>query len=375
MRILILIHEFPPLGGGGGQAAQDIARELTSRGHEIVVLTTHLKGLPCDEMVDGFRVVRLRCFRKHASQASLLSMGTYLLAAAMEGLRLIRNWHPDLIHAHFAVPAGAVAWILSRLTGKPYVLTSHLGDVPGGVPEKTGKWFRCIFPFTKPIWRNAYQTTAVCNYTGSLARQNYGVDPIVIPNGVNPVIFAERELKVNRPPVIMFAGRFVQQKNLVALVDIMALVKDLPWKFTMLGDGPMRADVKRAISSHNLEQRFLLPGWVTPKAVQTWMVQSDILLLPSLSEGLPVVGVLALANGLAIIASRVGGCVDLVEPGLNGFLPEPGDKQAFSKALRNLLSDPGALLKARQASLDIARRFDIGTVVDGYEKIFRKVVS
>ena len=70
-------------------------------------------------------------------------------------MKLAREWKPDLIHVHFAVPAGALAWILRRLTGIPYVLTAHLGDVPGGVPEKTGRWFRWIYPFTPPIWKKS----------------------------------------------------------------------------------------------------------------------------------------------------------------------------------------------------------------------------
>jgi len=69
MRILILNHEYPPIGGGGGQAAQDIARELTRRGHEITILTAHLKGLPLDETVENIRILRLPSLRKYPYQA------------------------------------------------------------------------------------------------------------------------------------------------------------------------------------------------------------------------------------------------------------------------------------------------------------------
>jgi glycosyltransferase involved in cell wall biosynthesis len=375
MRILTLIHEFPPIGGGGGHVAQDIARELIGHGHEVVVLTAHLKGLPLKEIVQGVQIERLPSLRKYASHVGFLAMGVYILAAVRKSLHLIHRWRPDLIHVHFAVPAGAAAWLLSRLTGIPYVLTSHLGDVPGGVPGKTGNWFRWVFPFTKPIWHNAAQTLAVCSYTSTLARQHYGVNPKVIPNGVSHNLFARGKLLVNTPPVVIFAGRFVKQKNLVAMVDILAMVSDLSWKCVMLGDGPTLPDIKSAISSYHMDQRFFLPGWVTPDEVQSWLGKSDILFLPSLSEGLPVVGVQALAKGLAIIASRVGDCVDLVDPGRNGFLVNLGDNKAFSIALRDLLTDRGALLSARQVSLKLARRFNIAAVVDEYETIFRGVIS
>jgi L-malate glycosyltransferase len=375
MRVLILNHEYPPVGGGGGQAAQDIARELSRRGHEITILTAHLKGLPRDEVVDNIRILRLRSLRKHPYQAGFLAMGVYILAAIGAGLHLIPRWHPDILHVHFAVPAGAAAWILARLTGIPYVLTAHLGDIPGGVPEKTGRWFRWVFPFTIPIWHDAARIATVSDYTCSLIRQHYAVDPVVIPNGINMEMEKPGDLHVHRPPVVIFAGRFMPQKNLIELVEVLALVQDLPWKCIMLGDGPLLDEIKRTIITHGLDRRFSLPGWVTTEEVLAYLAQSDLLFMPSLSEGLPVVGLQALAMGLAIVASRAGGNVELVRPGDNGFLADPGDREMLSNALRSLLSDRRALQNARQASLVLAHRFDIRTVVDKYETIFKKIVS
>ena len=301
-------------------------------------------------------------------------MGIYILAAIRAGFPLIYRWRPDIIHVHFAVPAGAAAWILSRLTGIPYVLTAHLGDIPGGVPEKTGKWFRWVFPFTKPIWREAASIVTVSEYTRSLIRQNYEIDPIVIPNGINMEMVNSVSLQVHQPPVVIFAGRFMPQKNLVELAEILALVKDLPWKCIMLGDGPLLDEIKRTIAAHNMDERFYLPGWVTTQEVLEYMAQSDLLFMPSLSEGLPVVGLQALAMGLAIVASNAGGNVDLVEPGYNGFLANIGDREVFSSVLRSLLSNRHALQNARQASRKLAYQFDIRTVVDRYESIFGGIV-
>ena len=183
------------------------------------------------------------------------------------------------------------------------------------------------------------------------------------------------KLQIHRPPVVVFAGRFMPQKNLIELVETLALVQDLPWKCIMLGDGPLLDDVKRTIATHNLNKRFSLPGWVTTQEVLVYFAQSDLLFMPSLSEGLPVVGLQALAMGLAIVASRAGGNVDLVEPGINGYLADPGDRKALSNALRSLLSDRKALQNARQASRALAHRFDIRAVVDEYETIFQEIVT
>jgi len=88
-----------------------------------------------------------------------------------------------------------------------------------------------------------------------------------------------------------------------------------------------------------------------------------------------VVGLQALAMGLAIVASRAGGNVELVQQGVNGFLADPGDREALSGALHGLLSNHEALQNARQASRDLARRFDIRNVVDEFEIIFRKIIA
>ena len=78
--------------------------------------------------------------------------------------------------------------------------------------------------------------------------------------------------------------------------------------------------IHQTIAEYDLQSRFTLPGWVTPEEVLDWFSKSDILFMPSLSEGLPVVGVQALAKGLAFVVSDIGGFVDLVDDEENGYL-------------------------------------------------------
>src|SRR5574339_928690 len=185
MRILVLVHEFPPVGGGGGRVAEDICGKLAKRGHQVKVLTAHLKGLPYEEQRNGFEIIRFGSLRMEPYRASFLSMAIYVLAGLLVGRRLIHDFRPEVIHAHFAVPAGALAWMLSRLTRVPYVLTVHLGDVPGGVPEKTDEWFRWIYPFTPHIWKHASEIVAVSEFTRELASKKYKEKIQVVPNGID----------------------------------------------------------------------------------------------------------------------------------------------------------------------------------------------
>jgi L-malate glycosyltransferase len=373
MRILVLIHEYPPVGGGGGRVAQDLCSGLVRRGHGVCVLTAHLKGLPFQENQDGVEIIRLKSFRRQPFRAGLSAMGGYILAALSAGLIRGRRWKPDLIHAHFAVPAGAVAWTIAPILGVPYVLTVHLGDVPGGVPEKTGKWFRWVYPFTPPIWRKATRVVAVSEFTRTLALKKYNVPIQVIPNGVDiKIIRPQTGISIHTPPQVVFAGRFVEQKNPLQIVRSLAEVRDLPWHCAMLGDGILRPDVEAEINRLGLQDRFSLPGWLSPEEVLTWFERSDILFMPSLSEGLPVVGVEGMAMGLALILSHAGGNPELITPGENGYLVEKNETLLYANVLRELLSSPDKLLAMRHASRSHAAGFDLKTILDNYEKVFKE---
>jgi glycosyltransferase involved in cell wall biosynthesis len=371
LKILVLIHEYPPVGGGGGRVAQDICSGLVARGHEVRVLTSRLKGQSAEEEHNGVLIKRLHSLRRFPFRADMPAMIGYVLASLLAGQWEIWTWRPDVIHIHFAVPAGAPGLVLSKLNRIPYVLTAHLGDVPGGVPEKTGRWFRWIFPFTPPIWKSAARLVAVSEFTAKLARQNYPVEPLVIPNGVDLAALDPGKIRLGNPPQVAFAGRFMPQKNPLLLVRALAGVADLPWQCVMAGDGPLMPEVKAEIEALGLKDRIFLPGWVMPEQVIEHFRLSDILCMPSLSEGLPVVGVQAKALGLALVLSNAGGNPEVVEEGLNGYLLEPDDLEGFQKALRSLLSDPQKLLAYRKSSRVLASRFDLKRIVDGYEQVLK----
>ena len=371
MRILVIIHEYPPVGGGGGRVAQDLCEALVKRGHEIKVLTAHFQDLPFVEQPQpNLTLYRLKSLRREAFRAGLPAMAGFVAAAVWKGLGLVRSWKPDVMHVQFGVPAGPAGWLLSRLSGVPYVLTVHLGDVPGGVPEKTGKWFKWIFPFTPPIWKGARAVTAVSQFTRSLALKSYHVPVQVIPNGVDTEAVNPGEIRVNQPPRIVFAGRFMPQKNLAGLVRILKSIRELNWQATLIGDGPLRAAVEAEIAVGGLNDRVTLTGWIKPEEVIEWYRRSDIMLLPSLSEGLPVVGVQGAAMGLALVLSNAGGNVDLVEPGVNGFLHDPQDEEGFRETLSMMLADPEGLLAQRKASRRLAEKFDLKRLALQYEAVF-----
>jgi glycosyltransferase involved in cell wall biosynthesis len=373
VRILVLTHEYPPVGGGGGQAARDICAGLAARGHAVQVLTAHHGNLAHKAELDGVTVRRLNSLRRLPFKASLTAMGGYVAAAVAAGQAEIRRFRPDLIHVHFAVPAGAAAYALHNLTRVPYVLTAHLGDVPGGVPEKTGRWFRYLYPLTPPIWKEAARVVAVSEFTRRLALERYPVEIRVIPNGVDLSTLPPRETG-RRFPRLAFAGRFVQQKNPLQVVRTLATLEDLGWSAVMIGDGPLMPQVRAEIERHQLQDRIELPGWIDPRDVLGELARSDILFMPTYTEGLPVVGVQALGLGLALAVSTAPGWSDVVGEG-NSLVMPPDDTAAWQFGLRTVLSEPNLLASMQAASLQLAPRFDLARVLDAYERLFGEVTG
>ncbi|MCK5857698.1 MAG: glycosyltransferase family 4 protein [Bacteroidales bacterium] len=375
MRILTVIYEFPPVGGGGGRVAESICAGLVKMGHEVAVLTAHHGNLPREEIVNGVHIWRIASFRRSPCHGDMLALGGYVFLAIPAGLKLIHSWKPNVIHTHFAVPSGAVAYCLSRLSGIPYLLTIHLGDVPGGIPEKTDYWFKWIFPFTVPIWRSASKVIAISEYTRKIALLHYkNLEIQVIPNSISLQNISWKEKQNEKSPCIVFAGRFAPQKNLVNWVRILSQLKDLQWTAVLIGDGPLRSEIESEISNNDLQKRISLPGWILPSEVDAIMNKSDILFMPSLSEGLSLVGLQALASGLAIVASEVGGFSQLVNNGVNGFLCPVDDENAFVTSLKMLLSSKVKLASFQRSSFALLENFDLTKAVAEYEKALEETV-
>jgi glycosyltransferase involved in cell wall biosynthesis len=298
-------------------------------------------------------------------------MGLYVLTSFWPTLRHIRRWKPDVMHVHFAMPTGLLAWAAHLLTRTPYVLTAHLGDVPGGVPDQTDRLFRIVGPIARRVWRAAAAATAVSSFVQRLATTAYGKPVTTIVNGIELSGAAAPSSAVPQERRLVFVGRFNPQKNPVLIIDALQQLSHLPWQLTMIGDGPLRTAVEERIAATGLSSRVQLTRWLAGPEVQRILGASDILLMPSLSEGMPVAAVEALKHGLAIVASDIPGVADVVEDGVNGTLSPVGDTDAFAQQLRRFLEDAELLQKMKAASWDKVRRFDLQAVTSEYERVLK----
>ncbi|MFM8830616.1 MAG: glycosyltransferase family 4 protein [Spartobacteria bacterium] len=373
MKILVLCYEYPPVGGGGGRVAASVAEGLVQNGHEVRVISAGLRHLPREAVVNGVRVFRPESFRKREDTCSVPEMALYLLTAFFPAWRMCRSWKPDVIHAHFVVPTGALVFALHLLTRIPYVLTAHLGDVPGGVPEQTDSLFRVLGPFIQPIWKKAASVTAVSGFVGDLAAKNCGIYAKVILNGV-PMIAAPEIVSSGNPPRILMLGRLSVQKNPLLAIQALAQIQDLPWHFEVIGEGPLGASMRDLVHSCGLADRVTFSGWLDAEEVSKRLELADVLLMTSTSEGLPMAGIEALKHGLAIAGSRIGGLSDVIEHGVNGLFSDltPED---FAKSLRTILADRERLKGMRRASLQKALAFNLPDRVRDYEGTLREAAS
>ena len=371
MKILVLCYEYPPLGGGGGRVAQSIATEMVKRGHAVRVQTAALGWRSARETAGGVEIFRTASGRRAPDTCRVHEMAAYCATSFFPTLRHIRAWKPDVIHAHFAMPTGMLAWAVHRLTGVPYVLTAHLGDVPGGVPEQTDTLFKIIGPVARQVWARAAAATAVSSFVQELAERAYGRAVERILNGIDLGDEGGRQAVsgIGEPPHFVFVGRFSEQKQPRVFTEALARLRAQPWRATMIGDGPHRPAVEENIARHDLAGRVHFTGWLAADAVQGILARADALVMPSLSEGLPVAAIEALKHGLAIVASDIPGVRDVLTDAVNGSTFPTGDASALADRLGALLGNPVTLLTMKRASWEKARAFDLTRIAGEYERI------
>ena len=369
LKILVLNYEYPPIGGGGGAVSQGLAQQLAKMGHEVRVQTSWIRGLPKHKVVDSISVFRSFSFRKSADTCTVTQMFFYLFTNFFPALRHALFWKPDLIHAHFAVPTGVLAWIVGLLSRTPYILTIHLGDVPGALPEQTDGLFRILKPLTRPIWKGASSIVAVSEFVRVLGENAYGCPVKTILNGISPPQDAAF-IKKAIPFQFLSVGRFNAQKNLFFMLDVLARVKSKPWNYILVGDGPLRKSLTERVRELGLEERVHFTGWLKQHEVNHILQESQVLLMPSLAEGLPMAGISALFFGLPIYGSEIDGLGDLIQHGENGFLMPLGQPEIWVEKLNEALEKPETLVHLSENARKHAENFNICKVAQAYETLF-----
>lgn len=326
MRILVLNYEYPPLGGGAGNATHFLCGEWGKCGITVDIVTTWFTGLKISEKEsENVTVHRVHSLRKRAEQSNPLEMMSYVRKCFLKAKDLCSNNKYDRIISFFAIPTGLAAHRLSLYTGIPYIVLLRGGDVPGFLPKQL-KFFHAVTWFwTKKIWRRAERVIANSVGLQKLAQKTgsrIGVSVEMIPNGVDTEFFKPVQLPGTQPYTFLFVGRFSEQKNIFYLLDQFEKVMiDRNIKLILVGDGPEKRNIEKKVSSSDvLRGSVTLHPWSTKEKLLGYYQSAHCFVNPSLYEGLPNTVLEALACGLPVIASDIGGNNELVIHGENGFL-------------------------------------------------------
>lgn len=248
---------------------------------------------------------------------------------------VIREFRPDLLHAHFAKEATRKAWELSAESGIPFSFTAHGYDIHRKPPAD--------------FHDRAMAACAVVTVSHSNAahiRQTFGVPGThihVVSCGVDTSRFCPQRSGAGlEPPLIVCVARQVEVKNLELLLEACALLKlrRIAFRCAMLGDGPTRPRLLATRKQLGLESQVLMPGNASQEQVLESWREAAIGVLTSHSEGMPVCLMEAASCGVPVVATAVGGVPELVQNGVTGLLARPNDATHVADELERLLADP-----------------------------------
>ena len=276
---------------------------------------------------------------------------------------LVRR-RPDGVEGHVLLYAGLVALVIARLQRRPLVVYAHGLDV-----RETAQRSRLHRAAARLVARGA--KTVVTNSAATAAHvARLGVTAAVIPPGVDFDEFRPRPRAEIRPQlglaegalVAMFAGGLSTRKG--ADVFAAALAELAGWTAVMVGDGPIRDALKARYP------RIQFVGAVAPGDVPVWMAAADVVVVPSREEPLGLAAVEALACGVPVVASAVGGLREVIRPDVNGVLIAPDDASALIGALKRL-EDDGLRRSLADAARDSVTDHDLRVTTARMAAIWR----
>ena len=363
-RILCINYEFPPLGGGAGNATANIAKEMTRQGAEVLVLTSAFRGFAPLEQADGFTIRRIPTIRRREEQCAAWEMAVFMASACLYAPVMARRFKPDAAIAFFGIPSGPSAWLCKALGGVPYVVSLRGGDVPGFQPYDLAAMHRITGPLIRFLWRGARAVVPNSAGLAELARAfEPGLNYPVIPNGVDTDFFRPRQgerrpgpVDPVRPVRLFFHGRVVFQKGLDTLIAALGLMPNEPaWELHIAGDGPQRPELEAKAKALGIGQRVFFRGWMRRPELAELMRRMDLYVFPSRDEGMPNAVLEAMASGLPVLATRIAGSEELVVPEVSGLLVAPDSPEELSRALSRLIGGPEQGTQAQELRTRMGR--------------------
>jgi colanic acid/amylovoran biosynthesis glycosyltransferase len=292
---------------------------------------------------------------------------------------LLREFRPQVLHAHFATEPTACARGLAVKLGVPFTFTAHGYDIHRRPPADFAQRAAAAAALVTVSRANARYV--VKNF--GLRRSRLRVIPCGVdterfrPQARSPGDAAWRE----EPPLLVCVARLVPVKNLGLLLEACAelLARAVRFRCVIVGDGKSRDELEATQARLGLEDAVELIGPAEQSAVLDWWQRASVAVLTSEQEGMPVSLMEAAACGVPAVATAVGGIPELVEDGVTGLLAPPGDRPALVAALERLLQDAELAARmgkaARQRALKrFSVRRQVGRLLELWTRLIRREV-
>lgn len=353
MKILLLIHQ---LGIGGAEnMVFNLAKELISEQHDVKIICSGSKmGNKLEKKVEEV------CYINYLNLDGKVTLKSYF-----EVYREIKKQAPDVVHAHlggvtYAVPVCSVMNI-------PLVITAHTK------PEVA--FSKKIMPFLKLAMRyRKCRMVAVSEQHFLQLNQYFGGSSdkyTYVNNGIDLTRFYK---KYHSNFVFINVARQDENKNQIAILNCFRAIyeKYRHIKLYLVGDGPCHDSLRETIEEYGLTEAVFMPGNVSN--VEDYYAMADVYVQASHREALPLTTLEAMASGLPIISTDVGGMRDIVKE--NGILLADGDDSALKDAMIALLKlDEMQLTNMGNISKDMVKEYSASAMGKKYIKVYQSILN
>ena len=367
-----------PTYGGSGAVATELGIALAGRGHDVHFITYQ----------QPFRLPnflpRIFFHEVEVNRYPLFEYPPYDLALAVRMHEVVRTQGLDLLHCHYAIPHATSAWIAREMLRAQGADTSVITTLHGTDITIVGQ-DPSFHPITKFSIERSDAITSVSDFLKRETIATFGCTGCaveVIPNFVDPVVYN----RAAHPPalswlvpkgrkVVMHVSNMRAVKRVRDVVRVFARVNArVPSVLFMVGDGPERVDAEQEARALGVERSVHFLGKL--EAVAPLLAGADLFLLPSESESFGLSALEALASGVPVVASQIGGLPEVVIDGETGALCPVGDVDGMADAAVHILTD-GDRWRAMStaAAADARARYGLDAVVAQYEALYARTLE
>jgi N-acetyl-alpha-D-glucosaminyl L-malate synthase BshA len=366
-----------PTYGGSGVVATELGKALASKGHEV-----HFISYAFPHRLSSF-TDNVYYHEVEISKYPLFEHSLYSLALTSKMLEVIKYEKLDLIHVHYAIPHATSAYLAKQIIRKnnsdiKIITTLHGTDITLVGLEPS------FLPLVKFSIEESDGVTAVSKFLKETTLANYKItnEIKVISNFINTSLYnttPNQEMRIKIAPngekVLIHTSNFRKVKRVSDTIKILELVnRKIPTKLILVGDGPERSECERFSHELNLQENVIFLG--KQDGIEKILTCGDIFLLPSQSESFGLAALEAMACGLPIISSNVGGLPELNIHNETGFITEVGEIKEMANYTIDLLQNKNRYdLFSKNARNRAVNNFDINLIIPQYENYYKKILA